>query len=237
MVFVIGDIHGEYDKLVDLITNILKKSPNPTLIFLGDYINKGTKSVEVLEYLTNLSSQIKCIFLWGNHEYTWFNLLNNVSHYEKYLNKYGGVVTCNSFNSRDIFEVYKILTSKYLSFFKSLQKYYIYGDYIISHSGISETDLKTDLENIPLKNFLFNRYDFLNSSYYYKHFKFIFGHTGFYYPYVDEYKIGIDTGACYLPHQPLTSFCINDNYFLNSFGDITPLNYYKNLPKSLIIKL
>jgi|13_taG_2_1085334.scaffolds.fasta_scaffold31821_2 serine/threonine protein phosphatase 1 len=237
MVFVIGDIHGEYNKLVDLITNILKKHLNPTLVFLGDYINKGTKSLEVLEYLSNLSSQIKCHFLWGNHEYSWFNLLNDTSHYKKYLSKYGGIATCNSFNTQNVFEVYKILTSKYLNFFKSLQKYYIYKDYIISHSGISEINLDKDLEDIPLKDFLFNRYDFLNSSYCYKNFKFIFGHTGFYYPYVDEYKIGIDTGACYLPSQSLTSFCIDDNYFLNSHGDVTSLNYYKNLSKPSIIKL
>jgi hypothetical protein len=39
----------------------------------------------------------------------------------------------------------------------------------------------------------------------------IFGHTGFYYPYSNEYKIGVDTAACFLETQPLTAFCIENN--------------------------
>ena len=39
-------------------------------------------------------------------------------------------------------------------------------------------------------------------------------------PYVDKYKIGIDTGACYLKEQPITSLCLETKVFYNSNNEI-----------------
>ena len=89
--------------------------------------------------------------------------------------------------------------------------------------------MTTDQKDIPLKELLFNRHEFIDSNELYKDkFKVIFGHTAFYQPYVDNFKIGIDTGACYYPKQPLTSFCIDQEFFINSKGEIN--NLEKNKP-------
>jgi serine/threonine protein phosphatase 1 len=65
--FVIGDIHGEIDKLKKLIEK-LHVFPQDKLIFVGDYIDRGRYTKEVIDYLLELSSIHTCVFLKGNHE-------------------------------------------------------------------------------------------------------------------------------------------------------------------------
>lgn len=67
--FAIGDIHGEYDLLVDLLAQM--DSPEPTtIVFLGDYIDRGPKSRQVLELLIRGpdTPNHTWIALKGNHE-------------------------------------------------------------------------------------------------------------------------------------------------------------------------
>lgn len=67
--FVIGDIHGAYKALVQLIDRI-QPTKNDTLIFLGDYVDGWSESAEVVDYLLQLKTNINCIFIRGNHD-TW----------------------------------------------------------------------------------------------------------------------------------------------------------------------
>ena len=69
MIFVISDIHGMLDALKNLIWKIEDKYKNDDieeLIFLGDYIDYGPNSKEVIDYITALP--YKKTFLAGNHE-------------------------------------------------------------------------------------------------------------------------------------------------------------------------
>jgi len=70
MIFVIGDIHGMLDPLKNLIWKIEDKCKRgediEELIFLGDYIDYGPNSKEVIDYITALP--YKKTFLAGNHE-------------------------------------------------------------------------------------------------------------------------------------------------------------------------
>ncbi|ATU07672.1 metallophosphoesterase [Methanohalophilus portucalensis] len=68
-VMVIGDIHGDL-KALDLILKMQKKINCERMIFLGDYIDRGPNSVEVLNKLFRLkiADPDKIILLRGNHE-------------------------------------------------------------------------------------------------------------------------------------------------------------------------
>lgn len=57
----IGDIHGEVFQLNRLLEQ-MNPTKNDTLVFLGDYIDRGENSKEVIELLLNLSQNSKCIF-------------------------------------------------------------------------------------------------------------------------------------------------------------------------------
>ena len=63
----IGDIHGEINNLENLLAELSIKRGD-TVVFLGDYIDRGKNSKEVVETLIKLSKKSNCIFLKGNHE-------------------------------------------------------------------------------------------------------------------------------------------------------------------------
>lgn len=73
----IGDIHGEADRLVtlhELIHKWHEKNYNnfsKTIIHLGDYIDRGPNSYEVIHFLMALQDTPECnvINLMGNHEF------------------------------------------------------------------------------------------------------------------------------------------------------------------------
>jgi len=225
MNFVIGDIHGEYTKLKALIKNIFSIDNKANFIFIGDYIDKGEDAYSTLKYLTELSKENKCIFIRGNHEYFWELLKENNDKYAELLIKYGGKNTINSIDKRlSILETKKILFNEFKSLFDVLKNYQVIGNYVITHSGIPPELYNTPIEKIPTDQLLFNRYDFIRSNKLYFDKKVIFGHTGFYTPYYDGYKIGIDTAACYLETQPLTAFCTDEDFFINSNNETSQLS-------------
>ena len=61
MTYIIGDVHGEFDSL-RLLTDKLPKDSN--LIFVGDLVDRGKKSKEVVEFVK--SNNYLCVL--GNHE-------------------------------------------------------------------------------------------------------------------------------------------------------------------------
>lgn len=65
--FVIGDIHGCYEELMALVAAI-NPTADDTLIFLGDYIDRGANSMAVLDAVLELKNVCKVIALRGNHE-------------------------------------------------------------------------------------------------------------------------------------------------------------------------
>ncbi|MGB6379475.1 MAG: metallophosphoesterase, partial [Syntrophobacteria bacterium] len=68
-IFAIGDIHGCYDRLKTLMEKIPIDCSRDALVFIGDYIDRGPHSFEVVDYLIQLKSRVpEIIFLKGNHE-------------------------------------------------------------------------------------------------------------------------------------------------------------------------
>ena len=67
LTFAIGDIHGCLTAL-DTLLESLNLQPADTLIFLGDYVDRGPDSRDVLERLIELSARDNTIFLRGNHD-------------------------------------------------------------------------------------------------------------------------------------------------------------------------
>src|SRR5699024_12465795 len=65
--FVIGDIHGSYKALEQVLTRA-KITPDDQLIFLGDYVDGWTQSIEVINKLISLKETHDCIFIKGNHD-------------------------------------------------------------------------------------------------------------------------------------------------------------------------
>src|SRR5277367_3997857 len=67
----IGDVHGNYAALDDLLAKVLPEvQSSDTLVFLGDFIDRGSRSREVVERIVQVrrQSRIPVVALMGNHE-------------------------------------------------------------------------------------------------------------------------------------------------------------------------
>ena len=76
LVYAIGDVHGRHDLLETLVRQIARdaeaQAPDrqPVLIFLGDYVDRGPGSREVVETVLRLADEpaFEVRALKGNHE-------------------------------------------------------------------------------------------------------------------------------------------------------------------------
>ncbi len=74
--FVIGDIHGDIAHLWRLLGTFPELTSNDTLVFVGDYVDRGPCSAQVVEYLRTLPERTpaKVVTLRGNHEDAWLRV-------------------------------------------------------------------------------------------------------------------------------------------------------------------
>jgi len=75
--FAIGDIHGDLDHLRLLIRKLPPLDAEDTLVFLGDYVDRGPQSMEVVRVVRNFDRELGCKVecLRGNHEDAWLRVL------------------------------------------------------------------------------------------------------------------------------------------------------------------
>ena len=73
--YVIGDVQGCYDELINLCSKIKFNPKKDTLIFAGDLVNRGPKSREVLNFCLENKKSIKAVL--GHHD---FYLLSLIEH-------------------------------------------------------------------------------------------------------------------------------------------------------------
>lgn len=201
----IGDIHGEIHKLNNLLEKLDIK-PDDTIVLLGDYIDRGKHSKEVVERLIELSNFCKCEFLMGNHEYYLLEMMNGNKYAKDFFYGYGGIQTIDSYgNFENILKIHG-------DFFNSLKYYYQTEKFLFVHAGIRPDKHLEEQDEIDM---LVIRDNFINHKHKLQQ-KVIFGHTPFKTPYIEDDKIGIDTGCGKYTDAPLTAYICNENRFLPS---------------------
>ena len=88
MIIAIGDIHGRFDKLQELLALLPSEGE---LVFLGDYVDRGPQSAEVVALLRETAH----ICLLGNHEEL---MIDAILHGQTYLwHMNGGLATIKSY--------------------------------------------------------------------------------------------------------------------------------------------
>ncbi|BAV08660.1 serine/threonine protein phosphatase 1 [Filimonas lacunae] len=118
-VYVIGDIHGAYKALVQLIERIQPKKEEDRLIFLGDYVDGWSESAEVIAYLMQLDRDYSCTFIKGNHD-AWCEQWLHGALPDSYWQMNGGVATVTSYE--------KVAAEEWpihLAFFNRMQHYFV----------------------------------------------------------------------------------------------------------------
>lgn len=225
-VVAVGDIHGRFDLYLQLREQILENTQQYSkkkIIFLGDFIDRGPCSKEIVDsFINDPLPNFEHIFLMGNHEEWLLDFLNNNYTYEDLLAWliYGGIETMQSYGmditqiankeeikfeyhglNRDVKqrllpiipEIFSKIPENHVKFYKSLKLHYRYKKYFFVHAGINPY---IALEHQTSKDFLMIRDLFLNCTRNYG-FKVVHGHT----PHEDVFstynRICVDTGAFY----------------------------------------
>lgn len=148
--WVIADVHGCFKTLKALMEDKICPSPTDTLYFLGDYIDRGPQSKEVIDYIRELQrSNMHIVALMGNHEESMIqSILEAKSQQKKWLGifkkalftrnawyNFGGETTMASFGLTDP----ALIPDEYFEWLNGLHNYAIEEKYLLSHAGFNFT--------------------------------------------------------------------------------------------------
>jgi serine/threonine protein phosphatase 1 len=132
--YAISDIHGCFKPFYELIVNTIKLTKSDQLILLGDYIDRGDQSKEVIDFIIDLQkSGFNISPLAGNHEVMLLDSVNNPEILPLWLMN-SGISTLISFDIQNIMEIDK----RYIDFFTSLEYYKILDKLIFVHAGFDD---------------------------------------------------------------------------------------------------
>ncbi len=206
--YAVGDIHGRAD-LLDVLHGLIRADAaggpgRGAVVYLGDYIDRGSRSFEVVEMLIAEPLEgFEAVHLKGNHEDLLIKFLAGGSHGDSWLIN-GGMATLESYGIDFSFDtaggdylealrrdLLRALPASHLDFYRALKPFHAEGDYFFAHAGVrpgvplGEQD---ELDFMWIRHaFLAWRDDFPKMV--------VHGHSIDFDPQVRSNRIGIDTGA------------------------------------------
>ncbi|QDT12646.1 metallophosphoesterase family protein [Planctomycetes bacterium K23_9] len=126
--FVIGDIHGCAKSLRTLIETIAP-SADDEIVFLGDYVDRGPSSRDVVEQIVQLKEQCRVVALRGNHEIMLMAAAFGGVDSTAWMNG-GGLATVSSYGGS-----LRKMPVTHITFFQELRPYYETENEIFVHAG------------------------------------------------------------------------------------------------------
>lgn len=126
--FIVGDLHGCYHTFRELLKHW--KPEEQLLINVGDIIDRGNYSPELVSFCKELQTNYKAVFLRGNHEQMCINFIRQGE--ERWLPKYG--TECMKQYLERGFD----LTAD-VDWFASMPLFWENEHLFVSHAGITET--------------------------------------------------------------------------------------------------
>ncbi|HQZ11563.1 MAG TPA: metallophosphoesterase family protein [Devosia sp.] len=213
LLYAIGDVHGCIDELHELETEIIADAAGTKgvkwIVMLGDYVDRGPRSAEVLDHLMGPAPfGFTRICLKGNHEATMFAALTSLAGMADWLT-FGGETTLESYGMSDI-QIAALLDldeddriklellsayipPEHLAFIRDLPLSFSMPGFVFVHAGLRPgPPLKEQTE----QDMLWIRKEFLHTPHDHGGVV-IHGHTPMDEPTILPYRINIDT-ACFM---------------------------------------
>ena len=187
--YVVGDIHGCYDELIELYHKIDEHSNGDfRMIFVGDYVDRGPDSKKVVDFVMKMQKRGD-IALMGNHEDM---ILDGDFTYAE--------ATLRSFNSS-----FMELPDYVTDWMRTLPLYYEDDTIIVAHAG---SDPAFPMDQQKRSILLWYRYEERGPAHMGKHF--YHGHTPFR-GFIDtrDDRTNVDTGCVY--DGQLTAAIVGDD--------------------------
>lgn len=241
-IYAVGDIHGRADLLNKLQERILQDAAQSNsavrkiVVYLGDYIDRGQQSREVLDLLLqDRLPGFQSIHLQGNHEAALLEFLEDASVGPSWF-AVGGDATALSYgtpiprnlNGDERYASIRLalrqsMPPEHLAFLQDLKLMFIAGDYVFVHAGLRP--------GIPLKkqsarDLLWIRDSFLNYDGAFEKVV-VHGHSLSHQPELRENRIGVDTGA--YATNVLTALVLEgaETRFIDTVGDVAAVASFK----------
>jgi serine/threonine protein phosphatase 1 len=210
-IYAIGDIHGRLDLLTDLLAQVAADAErHPAdqrrqLVFLGDYIDRGTESRGVVDALLRPGwPDFPRIFLMGNHEEAMLEFLDEQTDGVAWLT-YGGLETLLSYgvaikrlptsveSAAELREALRAAVPRgHVDFLRNCLLSHAEGNYVFVHAGVRPG---RPLELQDRRDLLWIRDEFLRSPSALSGKVVVHGHTICDAPQDLGHRIDIDTGA------------------------------------------
>jgi serine/threonine protein phosphatase 1 len=128
-IIAVGDLHGCSVALAKLI-EVIRPTALATLVFLGDYIDRGPDSKGVIEQVIRLAEQCQVVPLLGNHEEMLLGALEEKDNLRFWL-KLGGRAALDSYAAGD--DVPKI-PQAHIEFIRGCRNYFEPVHHIFVHA-------------------------------------------------------------------------------------------------------
>lgn len=151
--YAVGDIHGRLDLLDKLLADIQRDvaerpSRKVLLVFLGDLIDRGPNSAQVLERLRTYSHDgVQAVFLLGNHEEVLLRILSGDTSLIPNWLMYGGLECLKSYgidpqligvypDQKALAIIRMAIPKQHEEFLRTFIDTCQFGDYLFVHAGI-----------------------------------------------------------------------------------------------------
>lgn len=205
--YVIGDVHGRVDALRDVFSRIdadrtRSSTVRPVQLFLGDYVDRGPASREVLDLLSMRLMSHEMVLLRGNHEVMFHEFFSNPVLIDNWR-QYGGLQTLISYGLKpsikpspaEAVELSQNLAIKvprlHRQLISKMPSSFTCGDFYFVHAGVRPG---TPLKEQKDEDLLWIREDFLLYERDFEKF-IVHGHTPVLKPDVRSNRINLDVGA------------------------------------------
>lgn len=215
MIYVMSDLHGCYDKYLQMLEKI-KFNSEDTLYMLGDSIDRGDEGIKIL---LDMMKRPNVVPMLGNHEYMAYSVLkkfnveitayNYNSHldteaiemYENWMFN-GGITTSQAFAKLDKGTRDSIM--EYLGEFELYEELEVNGNsFVLVHGGLVGFEEDKDLGEYDIHDIIWGRCDYARQ--YYKDKYLVTGHTPTYNIdenyrgkiYIQNNHIAVDCGAVF----------------------------------------
>lgn len=207
--YAIGDIHGRFDLLLPLIAKIeadlayADGVQEAYLIPLGDYVDRGFQSREVIDYFAGFTHpKLKLVPIVGNHELMMMDFLRDPSTGPRWF-AVGGRAACQSYGVpvpietspsvlADVAAALKAaIPAKHFDFLLGLELEFRLGDYYFVHAGLRPG---VPFENQKVTDKLMIRDAFTHGDHDFG-MCVVHGHTGVNEVTMEAGRIAVDTGA------------------------------------------
>jgi len=203
VIYAIGDVHGRLDLLQRMIEEVDADSHDavdrPVLVILGDMIDRGPRSAQVVDLILELRRDRPVVALMGNHERSMLDFVRAPRPAHPWLRN-GGDETLRSYGATDLETldarglqklIAAVIPHEHVSFFNSLPLAAESTSYFFSHAGIRP---EAPLNRQSLEDVLWRR-DGMGQDYSRVPKLVVHGHQALDKPSIGLRRINVDTGA------------------------------------------